>query len=365
MRGGVVPVAVGVGLGLCAAAAVALAAPASADTGKSDAATHQHRGARVAAAAQPSLSITRSGQSPFRLSSGTTTAAQLSGITAAGGTTYYAVGDNGDRSIWQVYTSLNTTTGRIRSSLVTSGIPAPELGTDSEGIALRPQHGTAWVADETSSTIKEFSLSTGAKVGQVDVPEIYRPANVQDNMGLESLTYGAGSLWTANEEALRPDGALSTTTAGSWVRIQQFTGPDLTPGAQYGYLTDPISQMSPFITVERSGLVDLLVLPDGELLALERELGGCLPRFRSRVYLVGLDGATDVSALDSLSDGGFTPVAKTLLWQGLFGFSNFEAMTLGPVLTNGAYSLLLVSDDGSGELAQRQDIFSLILAGLP
>ena len=73
MRGGVVPVAVGVGLGLCAAAAVALAAPASANTGKSDAATHQHRGARVAAAAQPALSITRPGQSPLRLRSGTTT----------------------------------------------------------------------------------------------------------------------------------------------------------------------------------------------------------------------------------------------------------------------------------------------------
>ena len=116
MRGGVIPVAVGVGLGLCAAAAVAVATPASADTGKSDAATTGHRSARVAATAQPSVSITRSGQSPVRLSSGSTTAAQLSGITAAGGTTYYSVGDNGDRSIWQVYTSLNTTTGRIRSS---------------------------------------------------------------------------------------------------------------------------------------------------------------------------------------------------------------------------------------------------------
>lgn len=128
---------------------------------------------------------------------------------------------------------------------------------------MRPERETAWVCDETASRISEFSLSTGAKVGGVDVPDIYRPSNVQSNRGLDSLTYGSGTLWTANEEALAPDGLSSTTSAGSWVRIQQFTGGDLSATRQFGYLTDPISQMSPFVTVERSGLVDLLVLPGG------------------------------------------------------------------------------------------------------
>ena len=80
--------------------------------------------------------------------------------------------------------------------------------------------------------------------------------------------------------------------------------------------------------------------------------------------VLDLTGATDVSTWASLTDGGFTPVGKTLLWQGVFGFSNFEAMTLGPQLTNGSQSLLLISDDGAGELAQRQDAFSLIITGL-
>jgi len=148
------------------------------------------------------------------------------------------------------------------------------------------------------------------------------------------------------------------------VRLQEFTGPELTAGRQFGYLTDPISRMSPFVSVERSGLVDLVALPNGELLALERELGGWIPRFRSRIYLVGFGGATDVSALPSLADGGFTPVAKTLLWEGFFGFSNFEGIALGPVIGAGTYSLLLVSDDGAGELAQRQGVLSLILRGV-
>jgi hypothetical protein len=65
-----------------------------------------------------------------------------------------------------------------------------------------------------------------------------------------------------------------------------------------------------------------------------------------------------------LSTGSFTPVTKTLLWQGYFGFSNFEGMTLGPKTGDGVYSLLLIADDGAGELAQRQDVLSLILSGV-
>ena len=314
--------------------------------------------------AQPGLTITRSGQSPFRLSSGSTGAAELSGIAYANGTTYYGVGDNGDRSIWQIYTSLDTRTGRIRSSQVTGGITAPGMGSDSEGIAVGPDGDTVWISDEVASSINEFSLATGLKVGSVAVPEIYRPHNVQNNMGLESLSYALGKLWTGNEEALKPDGALSSTSAGSWVRIQEFNGPDLTPGTQYAYRTDPISRMSPFITVERSGLVDLLALPNGDVLALERELGGCLPHFRTRVYLLDFTGASDVASVPSLSAGSFTAVGKSLLWQGNTGFSNFEGLTLGPRLSNGSYTLLLVSDDGSGAMAQRQDSFSLVLSGL-
>lgn len=359
--------AAAVGCGLAAALAGAGSAAADAADGSRASATRGADRAPAHSAASPTgstLTVGRSGQSPFTMTSGKTGAAELSGIAYAGGTGYYAVGDNGAKAIWQVYTSLNTGTGRIRSSLVTAALPVPELGSDSEGIALRPGRGTALVADEIASTITEFSLATGARIGSVPVPAIYRPANVQNNMGLESLTYRDGELWTANEEALRPDGSLSTTAAGSWVRVQRFTGDDLTAAGQFGYLTDPISELSPFVDVERSGLVDLLVLPNGQLLALERELGGFLPRFRSRIYLVGLNDATDVAALPTLSAGGFTPVTKRLLWQGIFGLTNFEGLTLGPQLGDGSHSLLLVSDDGNGELGQRQTSMTLILGGI-
>lgn len=321
------------------------------------------RGPKAAAQAS-SLTIRRTFQGPVRLRRGSTAAAELSGIAYGGGTTYYAVGDNGATSIWQLDTTLNARSGRIGSALVSGGISAPSMGSDSEGIALAPDETAAWISDENDSSITQFSLLTGLMLSSVGVPSIYRPANVQGNFGLESLTYGADTLWTANEEALKSDGPLSTTAEGTWIRLQRFDGPDLTAASQYAYRTDPIAAMSPLTTAERSGVVDLLALPDGQVLALERELGGFVPHFRNRIYLVDFTGASDVSETPSLADGGFTPVTKTLLWQGVFGFANFEGITLGPRLNDGSYAVVLVSDDGQGQLGQRQSVISLKLRGL-
>lgn len=295
---------------------------------------------------------------------GRTGAAELSGVAYGGDTTYYAVGDNGATSIWQLTAPLNSRNGRVKSATVSAGITAP-LGRDSEGIALGPDITKAWVSDEIASSITQFSLLTGMMLSSVGVPSIYRPANVQGNFGLESLSYGAGKLWTANEETLKTDGALSTTAAGSWVRLQRFGGTDPSPEVQYAYRTDPIAAMSPLTEAERSGVVDMLALPNGQVLTLERELGGFLPTFRSRIYLLDFAGATDVTTVPSLAAGGFTPVTKTRLWQGRFNFANFEGITLGPQLKDGSYSLVLVSDDGQGQLGQRQTLLSLRLKGMP
>jgi hypothetical protein len=320
--------------------------------------------ATAAAQAVPTLKIRPSGQGPRILRSGQTGAAELSGIAYGGGTTYYAVGDNGAASIWQLAAPLNMRNGRVTSAVVSAGISAPAMGRDSEGIALGPDTTKAWVSDEIASTITQFSLLTGLMLSSVGVPSVYRPANVQGNFGLESLSYGADKLWTANEEALRTDGPLSTTSAGSWVRIQRFGGTGLSPEVQYAYRTDPIAAMSPLTDAERSGVVDMLALPNGQVLTLERELGGFLPTFRNRIYLLDFTGATDVTTVPSLAGGGFTPVTKTRLWQGRFNFANFEGITLGPQLKDGSYSVLLISDDGQGQLGQRQTLLSLKLKGV-
>jgi hypothetical protein len=302
------------------------------------------------------------GQGRVSLSSGATAAAELSGITHVGGSTYHAVGDNGAKTIWTLSVGIDPLTGWIGSSAVTGGIAAAGLGTDSEGIAYRAATGTVFVSDEVASTIREFSLSTGSLVGSVSVPAIYAAGNVQSNMGLESLAFGAGGLWTANEEALVPDGPLATTTAGSWVRIQRFDQ-SLTASGQWGYRTDPITSLNSFISAERSGVVDILPWTATELLVLERELGGAVvPQFRSRLYLVDTATGSDVAALSTIAAGGFTPLAKSLLWERSFGFTNFEGMTYGPTLADGARSLVLISDNGGG---LNQDLYALAVVPEP
>lgn len=314
---------------------------------------------RVAPAQWPT--IHDPGQGVVSLPSGGTGAGELSGITWTGGTNYLAVGDNGAQTLWTLSVALDSSTGRITSAAVTGGIAAT-LGSDSEGIAYRATTGSVFVSDEVASSITEFNASSGATIGGVTVPAIYAPSNVRSNMGLESLAFGPGGLWTANEEALAPDGSLSTTSQGSWVRIQRFDTA-LAAAGQWAYRTDPISATSPFPSLDRSGVVDILPWTASRLFVLEREFGGSpMPDFRSRLYGVDVASASDVSAVASLTSGGFTPLAKTLLWEGTFGTSNFEGMTFGPTLADGSTSLLLVSDNGGGA---GQNMYALVVVPEP
>ena len=313
------------------------------------------------AVAQPT--VVDPGQGVVAVSSGGTEAGEFSGITYAGGADYHAVGDDGSKSIWRLSITIDPVTGWITGSPgVTGSVTAAGLGSDSEGIAYRATTGSVFVADEVSSTITEFSLGDGTTLAGVSVPANYAPANVQSNMGLESLAWGPGGLWTAHEEALVPDGPLATTATGSWVRIQRFDQP-LAPAGQWAYRTDPISAYSSLTTLERSGVVDILPWTATGLLVLEREFGGSfVPTFRSRLYFVDTTTASDVSALPGIGSGGFTPLAKSLLWERTFGLSNFEGMTFGPTLADGSRSLLMISDDGSGI---QQNLYALRLAPVP
>ena len=57
---------------------------------------------------------------------------------------------------------------------------------------------------------------------------------------------------------------------------------------------------------------------------------------------------------------------KSLLWQKRFGFAdfnNYEGMSLGPVLTDGSRSLLLISDDNTTPLME-QTLYALKIKGV-
>jgi hypothetical protein len=293
----------------------------------------------------------------------------LSGLTFAGGTQYYAINDSG-ALLHPMTIVVDPGSGAISSHSFGSTVAL--IGIDTEGVAWDPSSAGVWVSDEWGATIKRFSTN-GAHQASVTVPNVY--ASYRSNFSFEALSMRGDSLelWTANEEALYnasagvDDGSLSTTSAGSVVRLQRFTRLSVhdawSADGQWAFRTDSISGIPAFGSgSELSGVVDLCVLPDGTVLVLERELGGSfIPGFRSRIYEIDTGAATDVSAIASLSGATYTLVTKTLRWGQDFATDNYEGLCLGPRLNDGSVSLLMISDgDGGAD----DSLYALKLSGL-
>lgn len=307
-------------------------------------------------AAQPA--ITSTGQGAVDFSS--TSIGELSGITFLGGDQFIVVSDT-NNSFAPATISIDPATGQIVSSELATAVSLAGVA-DLEGVAYDPRDGSILVAAEANQTITRFDPDTAALLGPIAVPAVY--GNARGNFGLESLSLdpiGYG-LWTANEEALTGDGPISSQTAGTTVRLQRFDAAG-NPSAQYAYLTDPHTGNNNILNRAQSGVADLLALPTGDLLVLERTLGGSfLPSLRNRIYLIDPENATDTSDLATLDGQVYTAVAKTQLTQIDAGSINYEGIALGPRLDNGDYALVLVSDDGATGNPQR--LLTLRISGI-
>ena len=227
---------------------------------------------------------------------------------------------------------------------------------DFEGIAYtNAARNSVFLSEENNPGIREVNLGTGLLAQpELSIPTVFT-ANKRANRGFESLTRSPDGtvMWTANEEALTVDGAVSTPSAGSTVRLLKLNvaGNFVTAGSQYAYQVEPIHGTST-LGSPRSGLSDLVYMPDGTLLALERSVVVSTPIFLNRIFEIGFAGATDVSvgALGSgLTGQSYTEVTKQSLWSGPADASagqNLEGLALGPRLANGSWVLLGVVDDG-------------------
>jgi hypothetical protein len=282
---------------------------------------------------------------------------EMSGVVYRGGNSFTAVCDENGKLI-----NLNVTfnnDGSIATSAIAGGYSLPNVPNvhdDYEGIAYtNTTRNSVFVSNESTApspppAIYEFSLTNPSTLLQtIKMPAVF--ANQRDNRGLESLTRrpDGTEMWTANEEALTVDGPVATASAGTVVRLQRLavSGNTVTPAQQYAYVVDPIH--SGIGSPDRSGISDLVELPDGTILALERSAIVGLPIFQSRIYQITFGGATDISQ-GALANGligqTYTPVTKTLLFSSTAIGENFEGLCLGPQLPSGNYSLLGVCDSG-------------------
>src|SRR5262249_42574942 len=136
------------------------------------------------------------------------------------------------------------------------------------------------ISEESVPEIREFQLTTGVFISAFARPPVYD--NRRSNFGFESvgLAHSQYAMWTANEEALTVDGPLSTSSAGTTVRLLKYSGSPLVPVAEYAYSTDPVHGL--FISSSRSGVSQVVPLPNGRLLVLERSFGFGSSFFQTR-----------------------------------------------------------------------------------
>ena len=227
-----------------------------------------------------------------------------------------------------------------RSALRLAGLNGKTF--DGEGLALTPE-GTLLVSSETEPSIREVS-ATGETLRSLPVPGLFLSDKVAGrgarvNAGFEALDLHDQTLWTANETALAQDAPDEARFATHPIRLLRYDS--YAPAAQYVYVVDPIERRGSGFSVR--GLVDLLILPEGGLLALEREYVEGVGN-EVQLFHVSIAGATDVSGMESLAGQRYTPVRKTLLYT-FESPDNLEGITLGPELPDGDRTLVLVSDD--------------------
>lgn len=267
-------------------------------------------------------------------------ATDFSGLTWAGGRDYYTVSDK-VKAIFPMSIAVEPASGRILSASIGAPIPVRTKLSDFEGIVFMPDKGRVYVSTETGDGIFGFHLLKRTAI-PVAVPPIFSKA--RGNKSLESLTYDAsvGDFWTANEEALKHDGPTSDREHGTVVRLQRFDT-RFRPAGQFAYRTEASAFR---VAGGGTGVSDLALLPNGELLVLERVVGAL--GLSAEIFRAEPAGATDVSKLPALEGATYKPVGKTRLFSRATLTSNFEGIALGPKLEGGWRSLILIADSGGG-----------------
>ena len=317
----------------------------------------------------------------------TLAAEELSGLARLGRDDYLAVSD-AHAVVHRLTIRIDPATGAVRSATIGSPIPLrdesgarlpePANAKDREALVCDPDSGEIWIADERTGadpkppSIARHRLSDGVRTALLTCDHdsmltVFR--RIRSNKGFESLGLApdGSALWTANEDALTIDGAAAGKSEPGFVRLQQLDRA-LRPLAQFAYPVDPwrYSIRSPILLSgqEVSGLSEILALPRGRLLALERTFSGDargMPALENRLYLVDPSGATDIASLRSgLAGRSYVAAKKVLLWRKGWGLtnSNFEGMALGPTLADGSRSLILIADNDGGTA---QALFTLRL----
>ena len=274
----------------------------------------------------------------------------LSGIAYAGDNLYYSVADR-EGKMYPLTIKFNHSgtpaKPRFKESVTLEG------ARDLEAVAWDPLRKTVWAADEADASIREFNPATGRRLGNLDLPGVFR--KFRPNLAFEALTISPDGLelWTANEEALSCDGATANSKGGSLVRLCRFRRADANDpwkiDGMWAYETDPTNGQA-YKGFLASGVSGLMVEQGGAVYALEREFSQTLlPGFRARIYKLDLSNAEKVSETPFCEKKPERTVSKELVFGKATGIAMYEGCCFGPKLKDGR--LVVLCSDGDDRVA--------------
>ena len=256
-----------------------------------------------------------------------------------------------------------------------------EKGFDHEAI-VKVSDSTLVIASEGYCRLKEFPIlptsADAAKIGyQQNLWESRWPSSdFYPNYNFESLAFDPVHqyLWTISESTLRKDGQPATPQNGlanrlrlmrlNWGKMKEDSNKEeyseqVSSKKDSRYMMTYAYQMDQPSTHKKAdiyvmGVSELCVLPDGQLLVLERE--AFIPKIKigafckCKLYLINPLNSEVFSMKEKFSSD--TPFLKKRLlteWKtGLSlskrSFANYEGMCLGPMLEDGSQVVILLSD---------------------
>lgn len=239
---------------------------------------------------------------------------------------------------------------------------------DPEGFAINPTNGNFLVSDEYGPSLNEFNrngqlvrtFNTPANIVPRDaatgtpnyVNDTGNTAGKRGNRGFEGLAVSPDGQYTYAmlQSATLDEGGSS----GVYDRIVKFDNTTGNAVAQYAYKMEGSSQ--------GRGISALVAINDHEFMVIERNNRGVgvdsdLASPNKKVFLLNLNGATDVSNIDLDATGAvFTAAGKNttpfidLAANTLAELNNkspekWEGLTIGPKLNDGSYLVLAGTDN--------------------
>ena len=273
-----------------------------------------------------------------------------------------------------------------------------EKGFDHEAI-VKVSDSTLVIASEGYCRLKEFPiLPTSADAAKVGYPQNlwesrWPSSDFYPNYNFESLAFDSVHqyLWTIPESTLRKDGQPATPQNGlanqlrlmrlDWGKMKEDSNKEeyseqVSSKKDSRYMMTYAYQMDQPSTHKKAdiyvmGVSELCVLPDGQLLVLERE--AFIPKIKigafckCKLYLINPLNSEEFSMKENFSSD--TPFLKKRLlaeWKtGLSlskrSFANYEGMCLGPMLEDGSQVVILLSDSQDQYAGVLKDWFKTIV----